>query len=49
MPSLWLTEPVMLKTGAVSSFWIVPVPWLSLIVAWVGLERVRVNVSFASS
>ena len=33
---------------SVSSSWIVPTPWRSAIVRFVGLDRLTLNVSFAS-
>ena len=47
-PSFTLTSSIA-RDGATSSSVIVPVPWLSLMMAFVGLLRFRVNVSSGSS
>ncbi len=48
-PSASVTSPIEIVTGVVSSFRMVPVPWPSAIVAFTGLDKVRVKVSSAST
>src|SRR5437667_36810 len=48
LPSFWLTSLIEM-VGCPSSLTIVPAPWLSLIVALTGFERLTKNVSLGSN